>query len=62
MLVNGRDRQSFIGTSFQFSSAPLPIWSSAGHMMDDDPAEILFQSFLQGAVVSTSGMGRVSIL
>ena len=41
--------------SIQFS--PLTDWTVRGDMIDD-PAEILFQSFLQEAPVSSSGMGR----
>ena len=48
----------------QFS--PLAIWVMEGVCvcvcggggMKDDAAEILFQSFLQEATVSSSGMGR----
>ena len=34
-----------------------PLGEEVG-VMRDDPAEILFQSFLPGAIVSSSGMGR----
>ena len=36
--------------------SPLTYWVVGGDMTDDS-AEILFQSFLQGAVKSSSGMG-----
>ena len=42
-------------TSVQFS--PLTVWI-VGVDMRNDSAEILFQSFLQEALVSSSGMGR----
>ena len=44
--------------SVQFGS--LQSLDRLGHRgdMTDDPAEILFQSFLQEAVVSSSGTGR----
>ena len=43
--------------SVQFRSVPRPLRSSEGDLRDDS-AEILFQSFLQEALVSSSGMGR----
>ena len=46
---------SHSGISVQFSSVPCPIGSLGGH--GDDSAEILLQSFLQEALVSSSGMG-----
>ena len=42
-------------SSVRFS--PLTDWVVVGDMRDDS-AEILFQSFLQEALVSSSGMGR----
>ena len=36
----------------------LGRWPGRGGGMRDDPAEILFQSFLQNAFVSSTGMGR----
>ena len=52
---------------FQFNSVPWPIGSSVGRWgvgvdVRDDSAEILFQSFLQEALVSSSGMGGMSKL
>ena len=49
---------------FQFRSvqfSPLADWVIRRDMKDDS-AEILFQSFLQEALVSSSGMGRGAIL
>ena len=43
------------GRVVQFS--PLSNWVVGGDIMDES-AEILFQSFLQGALVSTSGTGH----
>ena len=40
----------------QFSSVPWPIRSSGN--MRDDSAEIVFQPFLHGALLSSSGTGR----
>ena len=43
------------GSSVQFS--PVTDWVIEGDMRDDS-VDILFQSFLQDALVSSSGMGR----
>ena len=45
----------FSSVQFQFSS--LTDWVIGGDMTDNS-AEILFRSFLQKALVSSSGMGR----
>ena len=44
--------------SFQSSSVPRPGPPDRRGDMRDDSAEILFQSFLQEALVGSSGMGR----
>ena len=49
------ERQTLPSCSVQFSS--VPDWLGHRGEMKDDSAEILFQSFLQEAVVSSSDMG-----
>ena len=51
LLCGGHEHTTFI-SSVQFS----PLTDSGG--MRDNSAEILFQTFLQDALVSSSGMGR----
>ena len=46
--------KSVVSARYQFSSVP---WLIRGNMRDDSE-EILFQSFLLEAIVSSSGMGR----
>ena len=46
-----------IGKFHSLRFSPLTDWVVGGNMTDDS-AEILFQSFLQEALVSSPGMGR----
>ena len=55
-LLPYRENKAILFSSFQFSPLTDLIWSFWKVM--NDSAEILFQSFLQEALVSSSSMGR----
>ena len=56
----GEEKGGYVSVISSVQSGTLTdsVVGGGGGDMTDDSADILFQSFLQQAVVSTSGMGR----
>ena len=58
MMSRGRGKYWSLILLAQFSSVALSIRCPGEGNIRDDPAEILDQSFLREAIVSSSGVGR----